>query len=79
MTTERVTHDSPRTTAPNAPSWMFRAVLVGAAVLILFAILLAVRLGVGGRNDAASNPADTPEEIREVSPTAPITGSTDAP
>ena len=63
--TERVTHDSPRTTAPRSNPWLLRAVMVFIIVAIVVVVFTALRFGPGGAQPVVSDPAETPEEYRE--------------
>ncbi len=60
---ERITIDSPRTTAPAAKPWQIRAGIILVILGILVVVLLVVRFGVGGPDDATSDPANTPAEV----------------
>ncbi|MGP1309927.1 MAG: hypothetical protein ACTS27_07010 [Phycisphaerales bacterium] len=63
---ERVTRDSPRTTAPDiGRAWQLRIGIVVFVLVILAIVLLVVRFGVGGQTDPTSNPAETPAEIQQ--------------
>lgn len=66
QTTERVTHDSPRTTAPRVSSpWILRFTMLFIIVAIVVIVFTVLRFGPGGEQPVVSDPAETPAEYRE--------------
>lgn len=70
---ERVTRDSARTTAPQIRRpWLVRVVFIIVVLGIVTAVVFAVRMGVGGRSDAVSDPSPPASEaFPPVRPTSP--------
>jgi len=76
---ERVTHDSPRTAAPPVRRpWVVRVGFVVVVLALLAIILAVVWVGVGGREDATSDPA-TPGEVAGPGAPAPEPAPTPMP
>lgn len=66
--TERVTIDSPRTTAPSLHPWALRAIIIGAILAVVIIVFTVVRLGVGGPADPAAHPLPPRDEILDDTP-----------
>lgn len=61
--TERVTIDSPRTTAPRLHPWLLRAIIVLVILIIVTIVFAVVRVGVGGTSDPSFDPLPPRDEI----------------
>jgi hypothetical protein len=66
QSTERVTHDSPRTVMPRSFSpWLLRFTMLFVIVAIVAIVFTVLRLGPGGSQPVVSDPAETPQEYHE--------------